>query len=122
MDTDDNQRLKRYLETSHCQIVQQMEDTGQPDVSPCLFPLTASAAAQKAVTEDAFLDALQKQQMKLEDSNCLLAELARIEQDLRERLHIQEERRRELERVRQEENRLRWRNLCFLILNQRTTK
>ncbi|KAF4079463.1 hypothetical protein AMELA_G00178330 [Ameiurus melas] len=99
-----------------------MEDTGHQDVSPCLFPLTDSTAAQKMLTEDAFQDAQQKQQMKLEDNNCLLAELIHIEQDLREKLRIQEERQRELERKRQEDNRQRWRSLCFLILNQRTAK
>ncbi|KAK3518202.1 hypothetical protein QTP70_033895, partial [Hemibagrus guttatus] len=112
-----------YMETSHSPPVEQRADTGQQEVSPCLLPLTDSAAAQKTVTEDDFLDALQKQQMKLEDNKGLLAEqLVRIEQDLRERVRVQEERERELERVRQEENRQRWRSLCFLILNQRTAK
>ncbi|KAK2832556.1 hypothetical protein Q7C36_016018 [Tachysurus vachellii] len=95
-----------------------MADTGQQEVGPCLLPLTDSSAAQKTVTDDDFLDALQKQQMKLEDNNGLLAELVRIEENLR----TQEERQRELERVRQEENHQRWRSLCFLILNQRTAK
>ncbi|GAA6102637.1 uncharacterized protein LOC121697369 [Tachysurus ichikawai] len=96
-----------------------MADTGQQEVGPCLLTLTDSAAAQKTVTDDDFLDALQKQQMKLEDNNGLLAEkLVRIEENLR----TQEERQRELERVRQEENQQRWRSLCFLIFNQRTAK
>ncbi|TSP25376.1 hypothetical protein Baya_9601 [Bagarius yarrelli] len=84
--------------------------------------LNAAAAHQKAVTEDDFLHALQKQQVKLENNNGLLAELVRIEQDMREKLQLQEERQQELKSVREEENRQRWRNLSFLILNQRTAK
>ncbi|XP_046728541.1 uncharacterized protein LOC124400811 [Silurus meridionalis] len=81
-----------------------------------------SAAGQRTVSEDKdFQDAPHKQQMKPDD-NCLLAELVRIEQDLREKARIEEERRREEERVRQKENRKRWRSLCFLVLNQRTAK
>lgn len=50
---------------------------------------------------------------------CYVCEkLVRIEENLR----TQEERQRELERVRQEENQQRWRSLCFLIFNQRTAK
>ncbi|CAM4653353.1 unnamed protein product [Leuciscus chuanchicus] len=46
--------------------------------------------------------------------------LARIEQDLKESIRREEKRQQELNQVRQEENRIRWRSLSFLSLNQRT--
>lgn len=51
-----------------------------------------------------------------------VSQLARIEQDLKESIRREELRQRELDLVRREENRIRWRSLSFLSLNQRTTK
>ncbi|KAI7789537.1 hypothetical protein IRJ41_004231 [Triplophysa rosa] len=72
--------------------------------------------------EDPAISALHEHQRKLEEQRCLLDELTRIEQDLMENIHREEKRQLELDLVRQEENRIRWRSLSFLSLNQRTTK
>ncbi|KAL1250835.1 hypothetical protein QQF64_018631 [Cirrhinus molitorella] len=49
-------------------------------------------------------------------------QLARIEQDLKDTIQREEKRQQELDQVRREENRIRWRSLLFLSLNQRTAK
>ena len=49
-------------------------------------------------------------------------QLARMEEELIDRLRREVARQRELNVLRQEDNRLRWRTLCFLQLNQRLKK
>lgn len=49
-------------------------------------------------------------------------QLARIEEELVDSLRREVARKRELNVIRQEDNRLRWRTLCFLQLNQRLKK
>nr|XP_046192751.1 espin-like [Oncorhynchus gorbuscha] len=65
---------------------------------------------------------LQEHQSKVEDNKRLLEELARMEEELIDRLQREVARQRELNVLRQEDNRLRWRTLCFLQLNQRLKK
>ncbi|KAG5267450.1 hypothetical protein AALO_G00221860 [Alosa alosa] len=95
---------------------------GPKDVRECVFPPINLSQSQRGEKDDHAVLMLYEQQRKLEDNRCLLAELARIEQELRESLQREEEKQRALDKVRQEENRLRWKNLCFLSLNQRTAK
>ncbi|KAL7827733.1 hypothetical protein AOLI_G00308850 [Acnodon oligacanthus] len=109
------------LEPSHSQTVERNE-AEEKDASSGLLPPISCAADQKPNREDPLRDTLHEQHRTLEDNTCLLVELARIEQELRESLRREEERQQELERIRQEENRQRWRSLCFLSLNQRTAK
>ncbi|XP_077057905.1 uncharacterized protein LOC143710699 [Siphateles boraxobius] len=97
---------------------EQMENTEQR--SSCLFPPESSHFVQ--TTEEPSADILYEQQRKAEDQICLLEALARIEQDLKESIRREEKRQQELNQVRQEENRIRWRSLSFLSLNQRTAK
>lgn len=51
-----------------------------------------------------------------------LFQLSRIEKELRESQHLDEERRREADFLRQQQNQLLWQNLCYLSLSQRIAK
>ncbi|KAK6292362.1 hypothetical protein J4Q44_G00369460 [Coregonus suidteri] len=87
---------------------------------PCIFPPINPAALSKEREDPAQL-ALQEHQRKVDDNKYLLV-LTRIEEELRDSLRREVERQREINVIRQEENRLRWRTLCFLQLNQRLKK
>lgn len=67
--TSSSEWCSQYLNGSTCQ------DPCSFPHSPGLFPWTDPVVPQKMAAENAFLDALQKQQMKLEDSGGLLAEV-----------------------------------------------
>lgn len=56
------------------------------------------------------------------DRAVLSAQLTRIEQELRENLRREQERQEALDLARQEENRERWRSLCYISLNQRVNR
>ncbi|XP_076860634.1 uncharacterized protein LOC143513804 [Brachyhypopomus gauderio] len=89
---------------------------------PCLLPPINCGVTRTAAREDPILAATHEQQEKLKDNRCLLAELVRIEQELRETLHREEHRQQQMDKRRREENQQRWESLCFLSLNQRTAK
>ncbi|XP_015208253.1 protein enabled homolog isoform X2 [Lepisosteus oculatus] len=62
------------------------------------------------------------EEQRRQEEYCLLAELARIEQELREKSRKELERQEALERARSEANRDRWRNLSYMALSQRVNK
>ncbi|KAL4641458.1 hypothetical protein GN956_G12017 [Arapaima gigas] len=102
-------------------LIQSSAENGSGTKRPCLLPpINYSLGKTKDRKEPDH--AAPREEQRRQEEMCLLAELVRIEQELRERLRWEKERQELQEQVRQEENRQCWRNFCYMSLSQRINK